>query len=79
MIVPEELTISGKPFILQYSDIGMKLERDGEFYDEAYDPAELNRKYNETDIPIDKPTEPATDEATEADYQEALREMGVEL
>ena len=36
-----------------YSDIGMKIERDGVRYDEAIDPAELNRQYTETDEPIE--------------------------
>ena len=58
-----------------YSDKGMMIERDGVRYGEAIDPAELNRQYTETDEPI----EITTDEATEADYQAALREMGVEV
>ena len=32
-----------------YSDRGMMIERDGEPYEEAIDPAELNRQYVETD------------------------------
>ena len=36
-----------------YSDIGMKIERDGVRYDEAIDPAELNRQYTETDEPVE--------------------------
>ena len=35
-----------------YSDKGMMIERDGVRYDEAIDPAELNRKYTETDTPL---------------------------
>lgn len=58
-----------------YSDKGMMIERDGVRYDEAIDPAELDRQYTETDEPI----EGYTDEANEADYQAALREMGVEV
>lgn len=57
-----------------YSDIGMMIERDGVRYSEAIDPAELNRQYTETDEPIE-----VVEEATEADYQNALREMGVEV
>ena len=58
-----------------YSDIGMMIERDGVRYSKAIDPAELNRKYTETDEPIEgDPTE-----ATEADYQNALRDMGVQV
>ena len=41
-----------------YSDIGMKIERDGVRYDEAIDPAELNRQYVETDEPIEDEPEP---------------------
>ena len=40
-----------------YSDIGMMIERDGERYEEAVDPAELNRQYIETDEPIEKEVE----------------------
>ena len=36
-----------------YSDAGMMIEREGVQYSEAIDPAELNRQYAETDIPID--------------------------
>lgn len=35
-----------------YSDRGMMIERDGERYDEAVDPAGLNRQYTETDEPV---------------------------
>ena len=35
-----------------YSDRGMMIERDGVRYEEAVDPAELNRQYTETDEPI---------------------------
>ena len=58
-----------------YSDAGMMIERDGVRYSEAVDPAELNRTYTETDEPVDG----NPNEATEADYQSALREMGVQL
>lgn len=57
-----------------YSDKNMMIERDGVRYSEAIDPAELNREYTETDEPIEP-----VDEATEADYQNALREMGVKV
>lgn len=58
-----------------YSDKGFMVERDGVRYGEAIDPAELNREYTETDEPVNG----YTDEATDADYQAALREMGVQL
>ena len=35
-----------------YSDAGMMIEREGVQYSDAIDPAELNRQYAETDIPI---------------------------
>lgn len=58
-----------------YSDKGMMVEREGIRYEEAIDPAELNREYTETDEPIEgDPTG-----ATEADYQAALRDMGVDV
>lgn len=46
-----------------YSDAGMMIERDGVCYSEAIDPAELNRQYTETDVPI-------VVEATSEDYPE---------
>lgn len=44
-----------------YSDKGMMIERDGQLYSEAIDPAEFDRKYTETDIPIE------VEEETEAE------------
>lgn len=75
MIVTENMTINGKAFVKTYSDGGYKVERDGVRYDEAIDPAELDRIYTETDEAIDG----YTDEATAEDYQVALAEMGVEV
>lgn len=72
MIVTENLTINGKAFVKTYSDSGFMVERDGVRYDEAIDPAELGRMYTES-------TEVTQDEATETDYLNALREMGVEV
>lgn len=74
MIKTENLTINGKQFIRTYSDNGYMVERDGVRYAEAIDPAEFNRQYTETDEPTDD-----HGEATEVDYQHALREMGVEV
>ena len=73
MIKTESLTINGKSFIRTYSDSGHMAERDGIRYSEAIDPAEFNRQYIETDEPIEG------DEATEADYQNELRRLGVEV
>lgn len=57
-----------------YSDIGMMIEREGILYSEAIDPAELNRQYVETDIPIGGDGD---GEAVEADYLAALERFGV--
>ena len=75
MIKTENLTINGKTFVRTCSDNGYMVERDGIRYAEAIDPAEFGRVYTETDEPIDG----YTDEATEADYQNSLREMGVKV
>lgn len=56
MIVKENIEISGKDFVKQYSDGGFYIERDGEKYSEAIDPADIPRTYTETDEPI-TPTE----------------------
>ena len=74
MIVTEDLTINGRAFVKTYSDIGMMVERDGVRYSEAIDPAEFGRQYTETDKPIE-----ATEEATEADYQNALVDLGAKF
>ena len=56
-----------------WSDIGMKIERDGVRYDEAIDPTDKGRTYTETDEPI------ASEDATEEDKYAALRKFGVEV
>ena len=55
MIVTEYFMTRSDGVILNrtYSDVGMKIERDGVLYDEAVDPAELNRQYTETEEPIE--------------------------
>ena len=53
MIKTENMTINGKSFIRTYSDKGFMVEREGVCYSEAIDPAEFNRQYTETDVPID--------------------------
>ena len=62
-----------------YSDNGMMIERDGVRYSEAVDPADMNRQYTETDEPIHNENGYDPNTATEADYQNALREMGVKV
>ena len=53
MIVKENLEISGRAFVKQYSDNGFYIERDGVQYSEAIDPSEFGRTYTETDIPVE--------------------------
>ena len=71
MIVTENVVINGREFSRTWSDVGMQIERDGAFYDEAYDPAEFGRTYTETTMPSESAA------ATEADYLAALDRLGV--
>ena len=59
MIITKPMNINGKSFIRTYSSSGYMVERDGERYSEAIDPAELGRTYTETDelIEVDEPIE----------------------
>ena len=79
MIVKTTTEINGVTYDHTYSDIGMKIERDGVRYDEAIDPVGFNRQYTETDEPISTDPVIPEDEATAEDYEAALREMGVEV
>ena len=62
-----------------YSDKGMMIQKVGteEVYDEAVDVEGASFEYVETDEPIDSETDPTM--ATEVDYQNVLREMGVDV
>ena len=53
MIIVETVTINGTEYHRTYSDIGMKIEREGVRYDEAIDPMGIGREYTETDEPIE--------------------------
>ena len=79
MVVKEfyETRNDGVDLYRSYSDAGLRIRKVGtdEIYDEAIDIANAPYTYEETDEPI----EGYTDEATDADYQAALREMGVEV
>ena len=77
MIVTETLDINGRRLIRTYSDSGYMIERDGERYSEAIDPAEFGRTYMETDEKILYDGDP--NEATDADYQAALVKLGVDV
>ena len=61
-----------------YSDAGLQISKVGtdEVYDEAVDIADAPFAYEETDDPIDS-GDPTI--ANEADYQSALRDMGVKV
>lgn len=54
-IIQEHFLVGERDFIRTYSDAGMMIHGgspEGD-YSEACDPADLNRTYTETDIPID--------------------------
>ena len=72
MIVKENLEIGGKAFVKTYADGGLYIERDGEKYAEAIDPADIPREYTETGEPIESETE-----LTVEDTLGMLGEMGV--
>ena len=72
MIVKENIEIGGRVFVKTYSDSGFYIERDGEKYSEAIDPAEFDRTYVETDVPIETEAD-----LTVTDALAMLGEMGV--
>lgn len=53
MIIQEQI---GNDLVKTYSDKGMMIKKIGtdELYSEAIDPQKFNRKYEETDIPIEQ-------------------------
>ena len=53
MIIQEQI---GNDLVKTYSDKGMMIRKIGtdELYSEAIDPKRFNRKYEETDIPIEQ-------------------------
>ena len=67
MIIQEQI---GNDLVKTYSDKGMMIRKIGtdELYSEAIDPKRFNRKYEETDIPIE-PDEPIIDDGN---YDEHL-------
>lgn len=73
MLKTEKVIYNGTEYICTWSDLGMKIERDGAMYEEAVDPVDSGRTYTETDMPI-----PA-EEAEESDYLAALDRLGVAL
>lgn len=72
MIVTRTEMLNGRTFVVNVSDSGCMIERDGTLYSEAWDLEGSGRTYTETDVKIDE----SESEATDADYQAALEEMG---
>ena len=53
MIKTELITVDNRQLRRTWSDAGFMIERDGAMYSEAVDPAEFDRVYTETDMPVD--------------------------
>ena len=66
MIKTEMIMIDNRQLRRTWSDAGFMIERDGEMYSEAVDPAEFDRVYTETDILIEV-MEDNTEKEGEAD------------
>ena len=67
MIVTETITINNKQFVRTYSNAGFMIHGgspEGD-YSEACDPAELNRTYTETNIPVDSEASDVDPEMTD--------------
>ena len=53
MIQMELITVDERQLRRTWSEAGFMIERDGAVYSEAVDPAEFDRVYTETDIPVE--------------------------
>ena len=53
MIQTELIMVDGRQLRRTWSNAGFMIERDGAQYSEAVDPAEFDRVYTETDIPVE--------------------------
>ena len=53
MIKTELITVDNRQLRRTWSDAGFMIERDGAVYSEAVDPAEFDRVYTETDMPVE--------------------------
>ena len=53
MIKTELITVDGRQLRRTWSDADFMIERDGAVYSEAVDPAEFDRVYTETNIPVE--------------------------
>ena len=57
MIKTELITVDECQLRRTWSDAGFMIKRDGAVYIEAVDPAEFDRIYTETDIPVESESE----------------------
>ena len=57
MIKTELIMIDDCQLRRTWSDAGFMIERDGAVYSEAVDPAEFDRIYTETEIPVESESE----------------------
>ena len=53
MIKTELIVVDERQLRRTWSDAGFMIEQDGAVYSEAVDPAEFDRVYTETDMPVD--------------------------
>ena len=53
MIQTELNVVDDRQLRRTWSDTGFMIERDGAVYSEAVDPAEFDRVYTETDMPVE--------------------------
>lgn len=53
MIQTELIVVDDRQLRRTWSDTGFMIERDGAVYSEAVDPAEFDRVYTETDMPVE--------------------------
>ena len=53
MIKTELIMVDDRQLRKTWSDAGFMIERDGAVYSEAVDPAEFDRVYTETEIPVE--------------------------
>ena len=71
MIVTETVVINNKHFVKIYSNENKYIECDGTRYSEAFDLAEIEKVYTETDVDI----ETDSTEVTESDYTNVLEDL----
>lgn len=57
MIKTELIVVDERQLRRTWSDAGFMIERDGAVYSEAVDPAEFDRIYTETEIPVEPESE----------------------